>query len=43
MSDLLDELTCDTDQYLVIAEFRERLSLSEWKAQKFDMGEMFVF
>jgi hypothetical protein len=29
MSDLLDELTCDTDQYLVIAEFRERLSLSE--------------
>jgi hypothetical protein len=28
---------CDTDQYLVVAEVRERLSLSEWKTWKFDM------
>jgi hypothetical protein len=28
---------CDTDHYLVVAKFRERLSVTKRAAQKFDM------
>jgi len=31
---------CDTDHYLVVAKFRERLAVSKQAAQKFD-GERF--
>jgi len=34
------EADCDTDQYLVVANVRERLSVSKQAAQKFD-GERF--
>jgi hypothetical protein len=30
-------IDCDTDHYLVVAEVRRRLSVSERAAQKFDM------
>jgi endonuclease/exonuclease/phosphatase family metal-dependent hydrolase len=33
---------CDTDHYLVVAKFRERLAVSKQAAQKFD-GERFNF
>jgi hypothetical protein len=35
MSNPLQELTV-TDHYLVVAELRERISVSEWSRQKFD-------
>jgi len=28
---------CDTDHYLVVAKFRDRLSVSKQSAQKFDV------
>jgi len=28
---------CDTDQYLVVAKFRERLTVSKQAAQKFEV------
>jgi hypothetical protein len=28
---------CDTNHYLVVAKFRERLAISKWQMQKLDM------